>query len=205
VKTLLPNQIRIYEAAVRIFAQRGTTQASVSELAQAAGVARGTIYNNVANVDSLFEEVATALADEMHSRVDASFQTIVDPAHRLAHGIRLFVRRAHEEPYWGRFIVRFTLTTASLRSMLSGPPARDLFEGLENGRYRFDREQMPSVVALIASTTLSAMWLVLEGEKTWREAGSDAAELILRAIGVPLGEARALASASLPPLPDQES
>jgi AcrR family transcriptional regulator len=201
MKTMPPNQARIYEAAVRIFAQRGTTQASVSELAQAAGVARGTIYNNVANPESLFEEVATALAGEMHTRVDASFETVDDPAQRLANGVRLFVRRAHEEPFWGRFIVRFTLTTASLRNMLSGSPARDLRDGLESGRYAFDPEQAASVVAFVASTTLSAMWLVLEGEKTWKEAGSDAAEFVLRAIGVPTEEARRLASANLPPLP----
>src|SRR5271166_3319177 len=140
MKTLLPNQVRIYEGAVRLFAQRGTTRVNVSELAQAAGVARGTIYNNVANLESLFEEVATALADEMHSRVYLSFQTIRDPAHRLGCGIRLFVRRAHDEAEWGRFIVRFALTTASLRSMLSGQPARDLEDGFESGRYQFRKE-----------------------------------------------------------------
>jgi len=202
MKTLLPNQIRIHEAAVRLFAQRGTTQASVSELAQAAGVARGTIYNNVANRDSLFEEVAVAVADEMHARVDASFRNLEDPAHRLARGIRLFVRRAHDEPDWGRFIVRFAVTTASLSAMLSGQPARDLKAGLEGGRYRFREEQLTSVVAAVAAATISAMSLVLDGEKTWREAGSDAAEFTLRAIGVPIDDARALASAELPPLPD---
>ena len=74
MKSLAPAQIRIYEAAVRFFAERGTTHASVTELAQAAGLARGTIYNNVANLDSLFEEVATALGDEMHGRILASFE-----------------------------------------------------------------------------------------------------------------------------------
>ena len=55
-----PAQARIYEAAVRLFADNGTTHASVTELAQAAGLARGTIYNNVENLDALFEEVASA-------------------------------------------------------------------------------------------------------------------------------------------------
>jgi hypothetical protein len=46
------------------------------------------------------------------------------------------------------------------------------------------------------------MWLVLEGRKSWREAGSDAAELMLRSIGVTAEEARALATIELPPLPE---
>ncbi len=202
MKSLAPAQVRIYEAAVRFFAERGTTHASVTELAQAAGLARGTIYNNVANLDSLFEEVATALGDEMHARILVSLETMGDPARRLASGIRFFVRRAHDEPHWGRFIVRFAFTTSTMRSLLSGPPARDLRDGLSKGRYNFRPEQMQSVVSLVGSTTLAAMWLVLNGEKTWREAGSDAAELMLRAIGVPPEEAWAFASADLPPLPE---
>src|SRR5271157_3551387 len=122
MKTLPPAQARIYDAAMRIFAEHGSTHASVTELAQAAGLARGTIYNNIANLDSLFEEVATTLGDEMHGRILASFESMDDPAHRSACGIRFFVRRAHEEPHWGRFIVRFAFTTATMRSMLSGPP-----------------------------------------------------------------------------------
>ncbi len=203
MKSLAPAQARIYEAAVRIFADQGTTHASVTELAHAAGLARGTIYNNVENLDSLFEEVAAALGDEMHARIVASFNATDDPALRLARGMRFFVRRAHEEPHWGRFIVRFAFTTSTMRALLSGPPARDLREGLARRRYRFPAEQTPSVIAFVGSTTLAAMWLVLDGERTWREAGSDAAELMLRAIGIEPEEARALAWTDLPPLPER--
>ena len=202
MKSPAPAQSRIYEAAMRIFAGQGTTQANVSELAQAAGIARGTIYNNVSNPDSLFEEVATALGNEMHARILASFEAMDDPAHRLACGMRFFVRRAHEEPHWGRFIVRFAFTTASLRAMLSGPPARDLQDGLQKGRYSFRAEQLPSVVAFVSATTLAAMSLVLNGDKTWREAGSDAAEFMLRSIGVGAKAGQSACHYRSPPLPE---
>lgn len=202
MKSLPAAQARIFQAALRLFAERGTTQTNVSELAHAAGLARGTIYNNVPNVDSLFEEIATALGNEMHERVLASFGTIDDPAQRLSCGIRFFVRRGHEEPSWGRFIVRFAFTSASLQAMLSGPPARDLRNGMKSGRYSFRADQMPSVVAMITGTTLAALRLVLDGQKTWRDAGADAAELTLRAIGIPPREARTLATMDLPPLPE---
>jgi hypothetical protein len=42
---------------------------------------------------------------------------------------------------------------------------------------------------------------VLEGHKTWRAAGSDAAVFVLRALGVAADEARAIAQVELPPLP----
>jgi AcrR family transcriptional regulator len=202
MKSLAPAQARIYEAAVRLFADNGSTHASVTELAQAAGLARGTIYNNVQNLDALFEEVAAALGEEMHARIVASFERIDDPARRLACGVRFFVRRAHEERHWGRFIVRFAFTASTIRTLLAGPPARDLGEGLAKGRYTFRAEQTPSILAFVGSATLAAMWLVLDGEKTWRDAGSDAAEMVLRAIGVEAEEARAIAVADLPPLPE---
>ena len=113
---------RIEDAAMRLFAERGVTHLTVSELSDQAGVARGTIYNNLSSPDTLFEAVATNLAFEMHERVVRSFEGVEDPAQRMANGIRHFVRRAQQEPIWGRFITRFAFNNRSLQGMFSGPP-----------------------------------------------------------------------------------
>ena len=194
-------ETRIHDAALRIFAERGVTQLTVSELAEEAGVARGTVYNKLGSTDALFEEVAAQLADEMHRRVVSSFAGIDDPAHRLANGIRLYVRRAHEEPVWGRFIARYAFSDNSLRAMWVGPPASDLRRGQEEKRYHIDPDQLQAALGMIAGSTLSAMLLVVEGHKTWRASGADAAELVLRALGVAPEEARTIANLELPPLP----
>ena len=194
-------ETRIHDAALRIFAEKGVTQLTVSELAEEAGVARGTVYNNLGSTDALFEEVAAGLADEMHRRVVSSFAEIDDPAHRLANGIRFFVRRAHEEPVWGRFIIRYAFSNDSLRAMWVGPPASDLRRGQEQKRYRIDPDQRQSALGMITGATLSAMLLVVEGHKTWRASGADTAELVLRALGVAPREARKIANLELPPLP----
>jgi AcrR family transcriptional regulator len=107
-------QRRIHQAALRLFAEKGTSEGSVSDLAEAAGVARGTIYNNLDSTDHLFEQVASQLADEMNRRVVLSYADAEDSALRLAIGIRLYVRRAHEEPHWGRFLTHFSFRTESL-------------------------------------------------------------------------------------------
>lgn len=193
-------QLRLHKAALQLFAKRGVAQINVSELAQAAGMARGTVYNNLADLDGLFATVANQLSSEMSDRIAHSARDLPDPAHRLANGIRFFVRRAHEEPDWGRFICRFALSDASLQEIWAGQPAKDLLEGLDNGRFCFDREQLASVIGLLAGAVLGAIFLVLEGQKTWREAGSDAAEFFLIAAGVTRGEARVLAGSELPAL-----
>jgi AcrR family transcriptional regulator len=190
-------QTKICEAAMRLFAQKGTSEVSVSELAQAAGVARGTIYNNFPMPERLFEEIATRLANEMHERIAAQSNQFLDPALAVANGLRQFVRRAHDEPDWGRFILRFALSNDSLKGVWAGQPAIDLMRGLNEGRFSFQPHQAPSILAMIAGTGLTAMLLVLEGHKSWREAATSAAEFVLRALGVSESEAQALAGSGL--------
>lgn len=199
--TLNPVQRRIHQAALRLFAEKGANQVNISDLAQEAGVARGTIYNNLQSIDDLFQHVASHLANEMHQRVVKSFGETSDPALRLANGMRFFIRRAHEEPHWGAFINRFAMSDESLRGMWFGPPTADLLSGLSSGRYNFRQEQLPSVISMIAGSVLGSMFLVLEGHRTWRDAGSDSAELTLRALGIAAEEARSLSTGELPALP----
>ncbi|MDH4607479.1 TetR/AcrR family transcriptional regulator [Pseudomonas sp. BN102] len=196
-----PVQKRIHDAALRLFAGKSIGEVNVSELAQVAGVSRGTIYNNLSSIESLFENVVAQLSSEMNLRVAKSAHPDMDPAQRLSNGIRFYMRRTHEEPYWGRFIVRYAATSATLQDMWSGPPVQDVLSGLALHRYDFRQEQLASVVAMIGGVALTGMLLVLEGHKTWRDAGSDAAELILRALGIGAKEAQAIATKELPALP----
>mgnify|MGYP001627499917 CR=1 FL=1 len=201
MESLNPTQRRIHQAAFRLFAEKGTSQVNILDLAQEAGVARGTIYSNIESMEGLFEAVASHLAREMHERVKKSFDSLEDPAQRLANGIRLFIRRAHEDSQWGAFIHKFAMSNSSLQEMFTSQAATDLLNGLASGRYKFQQTQLLSVMTLISSSVLGSIFLVLEGHRTWRESGSDTAELVLRALGVPQEEARALATNELPALP----
>ena len=192
---------RIHAAAMTLFADRGVTKVSISELASAAGMARGTIYSHVPDVDSLFEDVAAQLAREMIERVVAGFAGLADPAQRLAIGVRQYIRRAHEEPLWGRFMSRFGMSPALTHALHGTYPIADFEAGIASGRYRIGLEQLPAMVGLLAGGTLGAMLPVLDGRSTWREAGSDTAELLLVALGLDRDEARAIARIDLPPLP----
>ena len=55
MSALTPAQVRIHRAAMQLFAENGGRQVTVSELAAAAGIARGTIYNNFESPEQLFE------------------------------------------------------------------------------------------------------------------------------------------------------
>ena len=96
---------------------------------------------------------------------------------------------------------RFGLNPALTQELLGSAPMADLEAGIASGRYRIGREQLAAMVGLLAGGTLAAMLPVLDGRTTWRHAGSTTAELLLVALGLSGDEARALATADLPPLP----
>lgn len=190
-------QRRLHRAALQLFAEQGVTRVNASELAAMAGMARGTVYNNLSDLDDLFPQVAAQLSAEMTERIERSVGLIQDPAQKLAMGIRYFTKRAHEDPHWGRFICRFALSSASLQEIWTGQAVKDLREGLDSGRYVFRDEQLGSAVMLVTGAILGSILLVLEGRKTWRDAGSDAAEFVLIALGIQRDEARAIATSEL--------
>jgi AcrR family transcriptional regulator len=197
---------KIYNAALRLFAENGGSAITVSDLADAAGIARGTIYNNVSDPKNLLGEVAAALSQEMLLRTEATMQAFTDPAERIATGLRLFVRRAHEDHDWGRFLVQFMSSHAALRGVMREPPSRDVAHAIEIGRFKIAAAQLLAFVAMLTGTTIAAMNTVIRGEQTWPEAGSNAAELLLRAAGIPAAEARRIARRELLPLAaEQES
>ena len=191
---------RIYQAALRLFAENGGGEINVSDLAQAAGIARGTIYNNIDAPENLFGEVASALSHEMIVRTEATMRGLDDPARRIATGMRLFVRRAHEEQDWGRFLIRFALGHVALQAMMREPPARDIARAMEAGRFRSEASHVPALVTMLTGSTIAAMNAVIHGDQTWRAAGSATAELFLRAGGMARAEAHRIAQQDLPPL-----
>lgn len=199
---LRPNRHRIHTAAMRLFAQKGSSDIAVSELAQAAGVARGTIYNHGSDGPALFEEVAEQLVAEMSARMALLFDDIDDMAVRMAMGVRFYVRRAHEEPDWGRFVTRFAYSSPPLQRMWEGGAGDNLRRGIEQRRYPLRRSQLRAALGMIVGGVLSAMADVQQGEATWRSAGADTAELLLAALGIERGEARRIATQPLPDLPE---
>lgn len=128
---MTPAQRRIHAAALKLFAEKGVGEVNISDLAEAAGVARGTIYNNLESIETLFNDVASELSTEMNERVLRSSPAGMDPAERLANGVRYYIRRAHEEPNWGKFLTRYAISSQSLRSLWAGPAAQDLTDGLK--------------------------------------------------------------------------
>lgn len=193
--------LRIHQAAMRLFAADGGKNVAVSELAREAGLSRGTIYNNVDAPTALFDSVCDTVATEFRSSIAAACSEMMDPAEKISASVRLCVRRVHDDPDWGHFIARYAMMEPKLGSFWAEMPAEELRRGLASGRFTFHRTQVASITATAGGATFGAMSLVLDGRRTWREAGSDTAEIILRGIGIDKAEAREITQKELTPLP----
>jgi len=191
-------QRQIHRAALKLFGERGATQVNVKELAQAAGVARGTIYNNLDDLAGLFDAVAVQLAAQMSAQVEQAILGLDDPVQRLATGVRLHVRGAARDPAIGRFIVRFGFSAAALREIWTGQALSDLRAGRARGFYDFSENGIDSIVGFISGATIGAIASALERPESAEDAGMEAAERILVALGLARPQARFCARAPLP-------
>lgn len=200
---------RIHEAAFRLFARTGRADLTVSELAGEAGVARGTIYQYVSSAATLFDSVAAGLSAETHRRIHKSIATSTSaacPLSRLAMGMRLYIRRAHDEPTWGRFVYAFGFRAGVLRGLWRDDPGQDFAAAASSGLIVIEAERMQTTGSFVCGVVIAAIQLVVEGHDTWRSAGAHAVRFVLRSLGVAEATADRLAEGELPPLlPDERT
>lgn len=200
---------RIHEAAFRLFARSGRTDLTISELAGEAGVARGTVYQYVTSAETLFDCVAAGLSAETYRRIHKSIAASAPaacPLTRLTTGMRLYIRRAHDEPMWGRFLYSFGFRARVLQELWHCDPGRDLVAAASAGLIAAEPERMRTTASFVAGVVIAAIHLVVDGHDTWRSAGAQAVRFVLRSLGVPEEMADRLAEGELPPLlPDDRT
>lgn len=189
---------KIFQAALKVFAETGAEQLGVSELAEAAGVSRGTIYNNLDDPVVRFTDLSPILAQELQALIEEAFVGEDDPAKRIVIAVKTVIRRAHYEPVWADFVIRHVLVDPELQRFWSTQPADELRRGREMGLFDFDINEISSVISVMGGSTLIGVLYVRQGVKGWRDSGIEIAELVLRSVGVSKSEARRYAALHLP-------
>ena len=73
-------RLEIVDAAARVFAAKGVSRATVSDVVRAAGVAQGTFYLYFESKDEVVLAVVDQLADRVFTTIQAAVQPIDGPA-----------------------------------------------------------------------------------------------------------------------------
>lgn len=183
---------------MQVFAETGAEQLGVSELADAAGVSRGTIYNNLDDPVVRYTDLSPIMALELRDLITQAFVGEDDPAKRIVIAIKAIIRRAHSAPVWADFVIRHVLVDPELQRFWSTLPANELRRGHEMGLFDFELNEISSVTSVMGGSALIGMLYVRQGVRGWRDSGVEIAELVLRSVGVSKSKARSYAMLTLP-------
>ncbi len=125
----------ILDGAAQIFAIRGE-QASMNDVAEAAGVARATVYRYFPNREALLDELAQAAVSDVDARLTSARIDEVAPEEGIARAVRVFVEVGESFVLLARERVRSE--PERFEGKLS-QPVRQLFErGQASGEIRDD-------------------------------------------------------------------
>jgi AcrR family transcriptional regulator len=186
----------LIRSAVDVFARHGPDAPVIDDFIAAAGVARGTFYNYFKTTHELLAAVTEALNEEVLGMVDPHVLLYADPAQRFCVGTRLYVHFALRYPVWGTFLTRIGPAHAVRGRRLDRYLMRDLELGLASGRLR------AGSALVVRDMILGSVFFGIETQLTERGGGPQHIEemlaVVLQGIGLPVDEARAIATIPLP-------
>ena len=138
----------IIQAAIEVFSRKDFKSASISEIAQKAGVADGTIYQYFKNKEDLFFSIPIEKTNEFRSQLELHLQGISGALNKLRKFVWYFLYFFKTNPEYGRILMLEmrvsksfvkTKTYGFLKQSVS--PALDIIaEGQKEGVIRTDAD-----------------------------------------------------------------
>ncbi|MFT0138967.1 TetR/AcrR family transcriptional regulator [Alcanivoracaceae bacterium MT1] len=177
-------------------ARAGVGSLALNTLAEEAGVSNGTTYNGFRSREQVLEAVGLELAVQLSEQILIVSEAVDrqrrrTPQHRRTH---LHEQSPHD-PDWTRALITVVRYAEGMRSALATYLRADLQAGRRQGDFHNAHEEM--AMSMVISATLGAMNLLVEDGEVGH-ADRIAAEMVLQALGVPLGEAGRIAGLPLP-------
>jgi AcrR family transcriptional regulator len=185
-------RLRIVEAALRVFAEKGPDTPVIDDFIQAAEVARGTFYNHFRTTEELLTATSNWLENDLMAAIETVNGRLKDPVQRLATGIRLWLHLSRGDAVFCSFLVRSRFRGRIVEQHL----ARDLGGGLESGRLVAPSIDIARDLVVGAVREAQVRMMGARVPKAYPE---DVARLILRALRV---DERRIDSLLQTPLPD---
>ena len=182
---------RILEAAIQVFEERGFGAASVDQIAQRAGVAKGTVYLHFPSKEALFVEALKHAYHQLEGAIRGELPRVVDPCARARRAveisveyvskyknlIRAAVHEANLSPGAGR-----ELLEARLRFVME--MAETIRKGVEEGVYR-PCDPVVMVLSLLGAVQNAVFfWAVVRGRDP-HEITEELVRMVWRMLGCP--------------------
>lgn len=151
----------LLDATQTLLMDRSLDGLTIDEIANAAGVGRGSFYNHFADKEALGAVIVARIRDHISGLIVQVNQDIDDPAERVMRALFASIQYAVDFPEAARVIVNLGLTTTDPNSPINARLVRDLQRGLAKGSFSF--KGIDVGVGIVVGLTTIAMRHVLEG------------------------------------------
>lgn len=185
---------KLLSAAARVVAEMGERKARIDDFITAAGVARGTFYNYYSTREELLDDLWAYAGHKPFQEIQLASQSLTDPAERLAAEARQVLERAAKDQTWGWLVYAFSAANTVPEDLLSYPRP-DLVIGYRSGRFQFSN--LDSASDLVVGSLRASLRGILEQGRS-ADYASAMVILLLKALGIPEVEAKAIAARPLP-------
>jgi len=137
----------IIEAAGKVFSEKGYSVATVEDIANAAGVAKGSIYNYFTSKQELFTALFLEMMEHDREAEEEIFVADLPASEKLARLMGRWLDRFDEYQHIGRLVLEFWTTAASEEEGPFGSELKRVYrqwhdsirnifqEGLDNGEF----------------------------------------------------------------------
>lgn len=150
-------RLRLIEAALAVFDEKGLDAAVIEDVISAAGVARGTFYNYFQTIEELLAALSTELGNDVMRSVERAVEDYTDPALRLASGLRLYLRTVLLYPSVSRFFWRAGLNAIGPSHLAFEYLPRHVEDGIDAGVFKVaDASTAIDIIAGITLTSIQA-------------------------------------------------
>jgi AcrR family transcriptional regulator len=188
------SRAKLIDAALAVFARDGLEAASVHDIARHAGMANGTFYLHFKDKDELTSVVILLVAAEIAREMNEAMAGIDDAVERVSLGTRQFINIACTRMEWGSAYFQAFWVRPELRAEVALYMRRDLERGVAQGAFSIKVDDF--LVDLVGALVIAALFARMKGT-AGPEAGSKAAEMQLRLLGVDAAHAHEVAWRSL--------
>lgn len=149
----------LVEAALRLFARQGVDAATIDEIVNVAGVAKGTFYNYFTDRADIARAVAGTVRHSMNAAVEEINRDIADPAERIARGVRLFMAGVVLDPVKAAMLARLYESGASLDAHGNAHLLGDIRDGIAKGRIRVP-DELSALHLVVSIGTVTIRYLL---------------------------------------------
>jgi len=139
-------RLRILAAAEEVVSEMGLSDATISEIAKAAGLSDSVIYQHFKGKEDLVFSIPAEREDEFFSLLSEQLQGIWDPESRLRKIIWFYLRYCDTNPEYARILYFDCLSSVDFYQSRGYEPIRKyakillecLNQGVEEGKFRRD-------------------------------------------------------------------